>query len=141
MAISYTKLINMIPRKTPPSFLADSILEKVELFEERRSRIYAITFSLISLISATSLIPLFLLVFQELNSSGFTEFISLTISDTSYAFNNWKVLLLSVTSSLPLFNVTLFIGLMLIFILSLRRFISYASSLSIYHKHSAISSA
>lgn len=80
-----------------------------------------ITVALISLVPAVS----FLL--ESISDSGFGQYASILLSDSSYAFSHWQNMCLTMIESLPIMAVATVVAVLLVTLSAFRKFIYYKS--------------
>ena len=101
--------------------MISNVMQKVGLFEIKRSRHQIFVFSLVSLAAVAAAVQFFLSVIDSSSQSGFSNYFSLIISDSSYVFSNWKEFVLSTASSLPLTGLIVVVLALFIFAIALKK--------------------
>jgi hypothetical protein len=103
----------------PERRLSDGILLSISNLEHKKARAMFWVYSTISALSFVGLFPIIKLLVSRFAQSGFYEYLSLAFSD-SRALTYWKEIILSITESIPMTSLILFLALVFILILSLR---------------------
>ncbi|MDB5204186.1 MAG: hypothetical protein JWP09_214 [Candidatus Taylorbacteria bacterium] len=101
-----------------PAGLNKSIVSRIQILEQKRSRQRASFFGLFSIVSFAGLVMSFKALWTNLASSGTYEYISLLVSNPSDATTFWKEISFSIIESVPLITLSLFLVLALAFIIS-----------------------
>jgi len=104
----------------PPEFLAQDVWSSIVLYDRRINRLKLWVFSLIGLSSFLGLIQVSKILLNDFAHSGFYEYISLAFSSGGAIINYWRDFLSSLAESLPVISITLSLGLVFIFLLSLK---------------------
>ena len=116
---------NMNKDKDVCDRLYRSVICRVEEFEVTRSHRRSISFLAVTLVAFLAVIPAIYYISSSISSSGFGKYMSLITSDGSYVLSNWKELMLSMASSLPLTGAMAILLALFITMLAIRRTISY----------------
>ena len=107
--------------------MVKSVICRVEKFEVSRSHRSSVAFSAISAAAIVALVPIIIYVWHSSSRSGFGQYMSLVSSDSAYMLEHWKEFLLSAATSLPIMGAIVVLLILLIFVNSIRRMMSYAS--------------
>lgn len=124
---NYQKLFKYLkPNESAPGLL--SVVMARLVVEERRaimrSRRHLFFASILLLSSLVALVPVFKTVYSDLITSGFVQYLSLISSDFSTVTASWQNYIFSLLETLPVFSLTLFLGVIFIFLGALRFFTS-----------------
>lgn len=103
-----------------------SVVSRVERFEIMRSKRRSIAYKLLSLATMAALVPSVNYIVKSIYLSGFGEYVSLIVSDSSYMTAHWKEFLLSTASSLPITGTIVVLLTLFILASSLRRTVKYS---------------
>ncbi|MFA6554653.1 MAG: hypothetical protein WCS89_04085 [Candidatus Paceibacterota bacterium] len=120
----------------PSPKLAFSIMEKITKYETRHFRIRVALHSILTIGTSLAFIPTISYFGEGLSQSGFSSYMSLIISDSSYVMSHFGNLVLSVATSWPVLASIIVLGLTIILINSIRRIVQYSSALSFNHNPS-----
>lgn len=115
----------MLDRECPTERLCQKVMWKIERREIARARTLSSGFGLIVIGAIATFIPTINYLIQSVSSSGFGQYFSLFISDSSYAMSNWNNLLFSIMEALPLTAIVAIVALLLICLSSFRSFMKY----------------
>jgi hypothetical protein len=124
MKTSYEKLFERLERREPPVELLDEIL--LSISKETTSRmlwVRTVVSGILSLAAITALIPSWFIAQSEIYQSGFSQFLSLLLSDTNIITTFWKEFSLSLLESFPVGGTVAVLGSVLIFLISMRFFV------------------
>jgi len=102
----------------PKSQLSDDILRVILKKERKNTNIKLWAYSIIGLFSFVGLISAFNSLLFGFIKSGFYQYLMAAFS-SNRAISYWKEIILSITESIPMTNLTFFLVLVFIFILSL----------------------
>jgi hypothetical protein len=103
-----------------------SVICRVEKYEVSRSHKRSIAYSVISFGAILGLIPIVLFIVESSYSSGFGQYLSLFVSDSSYMIQNWREFMLSAVSSLPIMGAISVLLILFILTNALRRTVSHS---------------
>lgn len=105
----------MITDVEPPANLATAIYHEINRLEKRQGRFRFFRELAISTISFASLVPLGLYFYTSLQTSGFNQYASLAISDSTYFLNQWYEFSGLLIESLPAFELINCVVIVIIF--------------------------
>jgi hypothetical protein len=113
-----------------PEHLTDKIMIRIAIAERRRLLFFRIPFASIMTITAILvLFPAFKELRNEVVLSGFAQFVSLFISDSSVALANWKDFGMLLLESLPTFGLTAVLVICFSLLASMRSLVHDLSTL------------
>ncbi|NMB48346.1 hypothetical protein GYA13_02775 [Candidatus Kuenenbacteria bacterium] len=123
---NYHQLFTHLKPAAPPTGLLTSVMSRLARAERRaiflsRCRLFFV--SLLLLGSLGSLIPVFKIISTDLSSSNFFSYLSLLFSDFSIIIDSWQSYTFTILESLPVFSLTLGLGLTLVVLAALRFFV------------------
>jgi len=123
---NYHQLFTHLKPAEPPTGLLTSVMSRLTRAERRaiflsRCRLFFV--SLLLLGSLGSLIPVFRTISADLSASNFFSYFSLLFSDFSIVVSSWQSYLFTLLESLPVFSLTLSLGLTLVVLAALRFFV------------------
>jgi hypothetical protein len=120
----YEKLFNHIESQEPPEGLFDKIILAIKKEQElRHGKRLLFGFLLLLIISAISTPFSFMLLINQIKSSGIHYFISSAFSNFSVFISFWKEFSLAILESIPITAVMIFILDMALVIFTLRLFL------------------
>lgn len=102
----------------PPERLYLGILARIEREKRRIARIRLAFFGIVAGASLASIIPSFQYVMREFAQSGFYEYLSLLFSDSGAVLASWREFALSLAESLPITEITIFLVMVFVFLVS-----------------------
>jgi len=117
----WEKLFNYLKTPEPAEGLFEKITQRIR--KEQRLLIIKRRLALFSIGvvgSAAAFIPVFRMVQSGFTESGFTEFFSLIFSDLGPVTAHWQNFVLALLESLPVMSIAAFLGIIFIFIESLK---------------------
>jgi hypothetical protein len=120
----YKKLFLLLPEKEVSPLLKDKVMARIEHTRLIHTRIRGSAHIFISLASVVAFFVTANYILYQSYNSGFSEYASLFISDTAYAFSNFKMVALSLLESMPIVSITLAFVTLFIFANSLKRSIT-----------------
>lgn len=101
-------------------FLATNIILEINKLQLRKARIQTVVSRTFGALSFIALFPAVINIFNQLQTSGFSNYFSLIFTDAGIMAIYWKQFLLSLAESLPLFGLTIFIFILLIMFISFK---------------------
>ena len=122
----------------PTESLCQKVMQKIESREISHDRRFIYGFGLVVITAIVAFIPAINYLIGTTSSSGLGQYVSLLVSDGSYALSHWQELFMSITDALPVTAIMAIVALLLVCLSSLRQFMSYQQSLSIHERHRAI---
>lgn len=138
-SIVYTYYPYMPHAPTPPARLLHIILDRIDREERTRVLRTRMTRSAFACIATAALMAVAgWSVSATMTASGFSEFLSLFVSDTAIVLAHWQSFLWMLLESLPTIPIALFLTTMSAFLLTLRalarrvRFLTLPTSLHGY---------
>jgi hypothetical protein len=117
---TYKSIISGMPTHNPPHKLLDTILQRVNELERRRARrqlavgVASIASSFVGMWYGT------IHAIAELQSSSFSQYMTVFFSDIDVIGSFWKESLFAVTESFPAISVLILLSMIFIFLNSLR---------------------
>jgi len=114
------KSLSFLTEVDPPEALSLRVLACIQAEKRRLARIRLYLFGTVSTFSFVALFPAFQYTLSEIASSGFYDYASLLISDTSSLLPYWKEFTLSLVETLPVFGIVLSLALIFLMLESLR---------------------
>ncbi len=129
MTILYKKIVCMMPTEDPSDRILRAIFERVEAAERLRLKVRAASHAVLVVGACAALVPSAGYLIQAVSDSGFADFISLAVSDSSYVIGHTGDYALSLATSLPLVGSISCVALLFVFANSLRKTVYYSSSL------------
>lgn len=138
MRQDYKQLFSNLQEPAPSAGLSDRVIASIKADRKWRQihlRVYA--YLAIFVFSSIALIPSVLLVRNNLSGTGFTQYFSLLFTDFSVIMGYWQNYSLTLLESLPTFSLSVFLGLIVLILLSFRKLTIYLrpSQLSWTFKH------
>jgi hypothetical protein len=104
----------------PSGELKNRIWRKVVKQDRRVTYLKVTAFSVVSLTSLVGLIPMFKILINDFAHSGFYEYLSLAFSNNGLFSSYWKEFVYTLAESLPTMSIVFALGLLFVFLLSLR---------------------
>ena len=135
MDASYKKLFSYIPEKEPSPRLRVIVVQRIEASQIRDLRLRAGAYGSLVVLALGAAIPSIQYLLRAFSESGFSQYASLIVSDGSYALAHWRELAFSITDSLPINAGMICIAVALVFIVSLKRAMTYRVSLKDHRRH------
>jgi len=129
MAKSVYDLFAILAPVSLPQGLSQMVLARIEKEQIRRVKISLFVFGLIGILSLVSLVAISIYFVQTLVQSGFSDYLSLIISDSQLMLGLWQIMALSLTESLPIISLILALILALVFVWSTAKAIVNAKSI------------
>ena len=120
MSKNYTQLFSHLEALEPTDDLLGKVLSRLdkERFIVIRRRIALLSGFLVVLVLA--LVPAFKMVWDGINASGFTQFLSLLFSDSGVVMAYWQSFGLTLLESLPVISIVVFLAIVVSFLGSAR---------------------
>ena len=87
-----------------PRVIAHAVYKKIDLYEGRKRRNKGIIFSSLSILLIAAFVPMVQYLFASASQTGFSHFMSLVFTDSSYVFSDWRSYGLSLLETLPIAN-------------------------------------
>ena len=131
----YKQLFVHLPEQQAPHDLGDKVMVRIEHTHIVRMRIRGTIHGTIVIASIIGFIPTVQYISAQTSASGFADYASLFLSDTSYAFAHLKTVVLPLAESMPVLDIALALGIILVFGNSLKRSLSSLSTLSSLQSH------
>ncbi len=125
MRKDYEKLFSRLDPPEPPPGLLSKIMFRIRKEEVRALRLRFAAFALVFAGSAAGLIPAFRAVRISAAESGFTQFLSLALSDFRLVSAYWQDLGLALAESLPVVSAAALLVLVLAALTSLKLMYRY----------------
>lgn len=116
----YSLILAKLEPSRAPRTIIESVMVRIQSTRLRNMRIHLIGYSLVCVSAFFATIPATIWLVNATKYSGFYQYLSLFVSDSSVAFANWKSLMLSMAESLPILETALVLGTILIFANMLR---------------------
>ena len=116
----YRKVMQHLEEVVPSGLLYRRIVARIHRAEQKRARLRLGCATLGTLLSCVVFIPVFNYFVLELVQSGVTQYISLVLSDGGLLLASWQEFLLSLAESLPITGISLLLGIIFLFLGSLR---------------------
>jgi hypothetical protein len=120
MRQDYKTLFSTLGSEVPDKALLPTINMRIKHAQVRQARIRFFSVSIVSLVSLVSLVPVWQYVGSEMQTSGFSSYLSALISSGQSALVGWKDFGLVLLESLPIFGTALLLVTILAFLGSLR---------------------
>jgi len=130
MTDTYRKLIENIPLEPAPERLNQAISRKIQIYQTERLRRFRLVNLFLALISVLAFVPAAIYVQKSAVESGFWDYASLLLSDTTYVFGHLNQYLGLIGETIPLISLTLVIALIAVLTLSIYEMAYYQSRLS-----------
>ncbi|MES2409770.1 MAG: hypothetical protein V4509_05745 [Patescibacteria group bacterium] len=111
-------IIKNIDTYIVPEGLGRSIVARIQILEHKRSKQRMFFFGIFSIASFAGLLVSFKALWTNLQTSGTYEYISLIISSPSDATAIWKEISFSILESIPFITLSIFLTLIITFIIS-----------------------
>ena len=102
----------------PPERLYLGILARIEREKRRIAVIRLAFFGVVASASLAAIIPSFKYVAREFAQSGFYEYLFLLFSDSDAVLASWREFALSLAESLPITEITIFLVMVFVFLVS-----------------------
>ncbi len=109
----------------PEYKLSDDIWRAIELKQAKRLKVKALVSSSLGIISLVGFIILSISTKAQMDSSGFSHYLSLVFSDGSLITSFWKEYLLSLADSVPLASLGALSFLLFSTLISIRKTVSF----------------
>jgi hypothetical protein len=100
--------------------LAENIWGDICRRDKKSARIKLATFSLLGIASTVALVPAATMLSSDFTKSGFYEYFSLAIHNTSSISSYWQEILYSLGESLPVASIILSLTLVFVLIVSIK---------------------
>lgn len=138
MAQNYQQLFDRLPTAEPSVGLLPIVMARLEKEKRRavtrsRYRLFFASFFLLG--SLVVSVQVFQVAYADLTASGFFQYFSLLFSDFSVIMDSWQSYIFSLMETLPVLSLTLFFGVIFIFLAALRFF---ARDFSSAFRHSIV---
>jgi len=115
-----------------PKNLSEKIINRIEFVERRSAKMRLVFFGALAVASVVAFIPALKYLINDLNNSGFYQYLSLVFSDSGIILASWKEFSLSLAESLPIFSTIIFLATIFIFLESIKLSIKNIKSHKIY---------
>src|ERR1019366_6480855 len=123
------KLLSRLPEAEPSAGVITAVMGRIQHARIVRARLHAtLHISLITL-AVIAFVPAIGNLIASASHSGFSSYISLAISDGGSMLGSWQSFILSIVETVPLLEIGVILGILLIFANSLRRGTRYISSM------------
>ncbi|MFA6354440.1 MAG: hypothetical protein WCX12_02030 [Candidatus Paceibacterota bacterium] len=117
----YERLFGQIDHLEPPDGLLDKIILRINTERRRRTIRFRIgLFGVLAVTAVAAFIPAWQELQSEMAGSGFSQFFSLIFSDTQVVLTYWREFILSLIESMPILGITVVLGLVLVFLASVK---------------------
>lgn len=116
----YKTLFTILEKEEPSAELSAIIKTRIRNARTRQARIRFFSVSTISLVSLIAFVPIVRYVGSEMQTSGFSSYMSTLFSSGQSAFMDWKEFGLALIEALPVFGVALLLTTVLAFLSSLK---------------------
>lgn len=120
MGNQLNKSFKNIGGSDPLDFLASRILSKIDAEKTQRTTVKVFISRFFALASFVAILPVIFNVFNQFQNSGFGNYLALFFTDTNIAVMYWKDLLLSLIESVPMFEMTILLVLLLVLSISIK---------------------
>jgi uncharacterized membrane protein len=118
----------------PPEGLLEAVFARIELAKVRAARLRLAVSSVVASVALAALYPALRFAAQEFSASGFSDYLSLILSDTSALAAHWQEFALSLVESIPVFSITLALGTIILLLGAIKTASNYSAD-SFSHKH------
>ena len=115
---NYEKLFQKLEQIEPSEQLRSRIMSSIRLEARRFARIRLAFFGTAAMVSLAGMIPSFQYAAREFYQSGFYEYLSLLFSDSGAVISSWKTFAFSLAETMPLAELTIFLAIALVFLIS-----------------------
>ncbi len=112
---SYNKLFQLLPEEKASPKLFNAVIARVERRETLFAQVRALFHATCAALSVAAAIPVIGYIISASQESGLSAYVSLALSDSTYALSNWKALILSIADSVPLMSGMAFVLILIIF--------------------------
>lgn len=112
-------LFKHLEESKAPNYLMDKILVQIAFREKRIAKFRFGIFVTTLFASVALFIPVFSMLWNDMASSGSTNYISLLFSNFSDVMDSWTDYLFSVFESLPMVSIAIFLMIVFVMMLSL----------------------
>lgn len=129
---SYKQLFTHFPEQNLSSEIETRVMARIERSRAIRARFHIALHATSILIAVILCVPVIHNFMTISSQSGLASYLSLFASDGTYMMSSWKDIALSIMSSIPIFETTLILGLILIIANALRRGTRYIHTLNQY---------
>jgi hypothetical protein len=100
--------------------IEERVMRRIQSTKLRRAKMRIFCFGITSILASIGSIPVIVWLITAAKNSGFYEYASLLISDSAVVFANWKLFISSMAESMPIFEMTLTLGIIFVFVYALR---------------------
>ena len=118
--INLKKAFKNIGESDSLDILPSKIILRIGQIQTKRDKTRIIISRTVGGLSFIALFPVFINIINQLHSSGFWNYFSLIFTDTSIVATYWREFSLSLVDSLPIFQLSLILLLILSLSISLR---------------------
>ncbi len=115
---TYKELLLSLPRLAPSEAMPLHIIARITETKRKESRVRFIGFSILSIGSLITLIPITNFMLTEISESEFYQYLSMTFSDSDTLFLAGKDVLFILIESVPLLGITAVLTLVILFLYS-----------------------
>ena len=105
---------------SPPQHLAGAIVKNIKREARRRTTLTMSLYGTTALGALAAFIPAYSYMSDEIVRTGFSEFLSLTYSDSALVITNWREMIFTILESLPIVGIVAILILTLAVLGSLR---------------------
>ena len=128
---SYKKLFTTIEQEQVPAHIFEAVVYRIEHYKTIRARVYLTAHVALVIVAVVSLIPAIQYAMTEAANSGFMQYVSLIISDSSSIMSNWKEFSLLIAESLPIIGSIACVAALFICTNSIYRSLKYIPNITI----------
>lgn len=125
---TYKKLFSHLQEVPTPEGLAHAIVARAAFERERAVRRRRAVYGGVSLFSFVAAVPTLSMLMQDLVASGFIQYFTLLLSDSSLVLQYGKTFAFSLAETVPVVSASLLLALASLFVWSLAQTLRYSSN-------------
>jgi hypothetical protein len=108
--------------------LKSSIMKTIEKAEMKKTIYKMVSGSVLSLVSIFAVVFYTINIFNDAQTSGLSEYLSLIVSDSALVMSYWQTYIMSIVESLPIVPITIVVASVWIFVWSMNSLVKVLKS-------------
>ena len=124
----YKKIFSFSTEDRISKEIFQNVVNRIDRSIMKQSRFRATMHGILAVLAVVAIVPAFIYFGSEATQSGFLQYISLAVSDSSSIISDWKDLGLSILGSIPIISSVTCLAIIMIFTNSLHKGAMYFSS-------------
>lgn len=134
MTQGYGHLFNKLSMRQPGADLIETVMRRIAAYEERRLKVRALIHGVLTFGSLSACIYGVQYLMAASAESGFSQYVSLFLSDSGYVFSHAKEFALSLSDALPVSGLVAILGGILILVYSATYLVTTVRSLTQFNR-------